>query len=251
MLKRSPQLQSLQDKKKTYLKDACACDAMGKVIYDIKNREAHFRELAQKSSLFRMAANVLEVEIRGWQAGEERRGSCASQSNGCCFDSVMEQPFTWKRRMQGSRSKPCKRSSTEGMKFQPLLCIWQDEKKEEKRLERCRHTEQPVAKWVHQRQVGAMTALRLVLFMILLGTRMQTVNAVDEEISIRQERRTVETDLAPHFIRPAYHSNSLRRTKFSEGIEEKKEGHQKSKRKNSQVKEPRTFEGNIQGPKNL
>ena len=36
-----------------------------------------------------MAAEDLEEELRGLQAGEERRGSC----NGCCFDAVMEQLF--------------------------------------------------------------------------------------------------------------------------------------------------------------
>ena len=36
--------------------------------------------------------------------------------------------------MQGSRSEPCKRSSTEGSKFQPLQCICQEDKKDENRL---------------------------------------------------------------------------------------------------------------------
>ena len=35
----------------------------------------------------------LEVEIQAVQAGEERRGSCASQSNGCCFDPAMVEHF--------------------------------------------------------------------------------------------------------------------------------------------------------------
>ena len=41
-----------------------------------------------------MAAEDCEEEIRSLQAGEERRGSCVSQSNGRCFDSIMEQFFT-------------------------------------------------------------------------------------------------------------------------------------------------------------
>ena len=73
--------------------------------------------------------------------------------------------------------------------------------------------EQPVAKLVHLRRVGAMKAFRLVQFVILLGTRMQTVKSVEEDISIRQELgRTIETDLVPQLIRPADRSTSLRRT---------------------------------------
>ena len=104
------------------------------------------------------------------------------------------------RRMQDSRSKPCKRNSTEGSKFQPLLCTWQEEKKEEKRLERSKRKEQPFLMWLYQRQVGAMRAFWLVLFLILLGTRMQTVRAVEEEISIRREmdRKFEKVHVHPH-----------------------------------------------------
>ena len=35
----------------------------------------------------------LDEEIRILQAGEERRGSCASQSNGCCFDPAVVEHF--------------------------------------------------------------------------------------------------------------------------------------------------------------
>ena len=57
----------------------------------------------------------LDEEIRVLQAGDERRNSCASQSNGCCFDSVIVESSSlrWEQRMQGRRSKPYKMSSTE------------------------------------------------------------------------------------------------------------------------------------------
>ena len=130
--------------------------------------------------------NKLEI----LHAGNERRTSCTSQSNGCFDPVVVEHLFPLKQHRRGSRSKPFTRSSTKDlrgfMKFQPLRCARQEERKEEKRTKRSKHKEQPVAKWVHQRQVGAIKGFRLVLFFILLGFRMQTVNAV-EEISIRQE----------------------------------------------------------------
>ena len=95
MQEMSQKLQSLQDKKNRCLKDAGTGDEeMEKISDEITEREAHFQELAQKSRNFRMAADDLEAEIRVLQAGEERRGRCASQSKGC-FDSVMEHLFTF------------------------------------------------------------------------------------------------------------------------------------------------------------
>ena len=35
----------------------------------------------------------MDLEIRGLQAGDGRRGSNASQSNGCCFDATISQQF--------------------------------------------------------------------------------------------------------------------------------------------------------------
>ena len=112
-----------------------------------------------------MTADDLEEEVRDLQAGEERKGSYASQSNGCCFDSVLEEPFTLGAAHARQQIQARKRNSTEGSKFQPLLCAWQEEKKEEeKSSKRSKRREQPVAKCVHQRQEGAMKAFRLVLF---------------------------------------------------------------------------------------
>ena len=56
--------------------------------------ETRFRAFSEKSGDCRKAAAEIDNEIQALQAGEERRGSCASQSNGCCFDPAMwEQVF--------------------------------------------------------------------------------------------------------------------------------------------------------------
>ena len=53
-----------------------------------------FEALSEQSGNCRRAADDLDDEIQILHAGEERRGSCASQSNGCCFDPAMvEQVF--------------------------------------------------------------------------------------------------------------------------------------------------------------
>ena len=96
-------------------------------------------------------------------------------------------PSLWERRVRDSRSKPCRKNSSGGSRPQQLLHMWQEEKKEEENGKRCKCKEQPVVKWVHRRQVGAMQAFRLVLFLILLGSRMLTVKAVEQECSAHQE----------------------------------------------------------------
>ena len=135
-----------------------------------------------------MGADDLEEEIRSWQAGEERRSICVSQSTGCCFESELEQLFT----LGAAHARQQVQALQEfNRRFEVPAT---EEKNDSKRLKRSRCKEQLVAKWVHQGQAGAMKAFRLVLFLILLGTRMQMVKAVEEEISIRQEmNRIIET----------------------------------------------------------
>ena len=149
----------------------------------------------------------------------------------------------WVRRRRDSRSEPYRKNSSEVSRFQPPPCTLQEEKRKEESGKRSKREEQPVAKWAHQRQVGAVKAFRLVLFLILLGTRMQTVKAVEEEISIRQEMdRILEKVLVPR----ADSSSRCRRMKFCES-EWKEEGDwQERKRRNSQGKFPRTLEDDSQ-----
>ena len=66
MQKTSQKMQSLQDEKRNFLKDACACDEeMRKVREEVNEREARFLELAEKSSNSRMAAEDCEEELGG------------------------------------------------------------------------------------------------------------------------------------------------------------------------------------------
>ena len=55
----------------------------------IAERQARFQALSEKSGDCRRAAGEVEEEIQNQQAGEERRGSCASQSSGGCFEPTM------------------------------------------------------------------------------------------------------------------------------------------------------------------
>ena len=161
MQKRSQKLQSLQDKKRNDLKEACACEEeMQKISEEMKERQASFQALSEKAGNCRMAADDLEAEVKDLQAGEERRGSCASQSNGCCFD----QPW-WSRssllgqRDRNSPSKPCKKNVSKDFTRQV-------EEREEENGKRSKRKEWPANKWVHKSRM-------------VLGTRLQMVRGGD------------------------------------------------------------------------
>ena len=94
MQKKSHNFRSLQDKKKQCQKNAGTCaEEMECVRQDIEEREARFQELERKIKKLTRAEEDLDEVIRVVQAGEDRRGSCASQSNGC-GTVVVEQLFT-------------------------------------------------------------------------------------------------------------------------------------------------------------
>ena len=98
MQKRSQKLQSLQDKHRNHFKIACACEEeMQMLSEEMEERKAIFetriRALSEKSRGSRKAADDLEVEIQALQAGEEGRGSRASQSTARCFDPAMLEHF--------------------------------------------------------------------------------------------------------------------------------------------------------------
>ena len=200
----------LQDKKKKCLKDAGMCEEeLEKVRDETAEREAHFQELAQKSRNFQMAADDLEEEIRVLQAGEERRGICASQSNGCCFDSLLEHLFTLgaahaRQQIHALQEEFRRRFDVLGT---PVHMAGREEGK---RLKRSKYKEQPVAKWVP-------------LFLILLSSRMEMV-VVEEDTSnsprsgpcIRDRSPTPPNSLSDR-------SNSLRRKGSSEESKQRRE----------------------------
>ena len=89
--KKWQKLQSLRDKQKNHLKTAGECEnemqTLSKEWEEQRAQyETRFRVLSEKSG---DSAAELENEIQNLQANEERRGTSASQSNGCCFDPVI------------------------------------------------------------------------------------------------------------------------------------------------------------------
>ena len=95
MLKRSRKLQGLQDRRKHCEKDAGKCNGdMERIKDEIAEREVQVQELGQKSQGDLLGRG--RVGQRNPKPASRRsKSSCASQSNGCCFDPTMvEQLFT-------------------------------------------------------------------------------------------------------------------------------------------------------------
>ena len=113
----------------------------------------------------------LEEEIRIFQAGDGRRNSYASQSNGRCFDpAVVERLFTlgapqaWQQ-IQALQEEFNRRFV--GLYPVPATPVQTSGRGEEE------HREEPAANWVNQCQVAAIRGFRLYLFLILLGIIMR------------------------------------------------------------------------------
>ena len=89
MQKRSQKLQSLQDKKRKYIKEACAGEEeMRKANEEVQERRVRFEALSEGSRLFGRR-NPDPAGRRG-----EKRQLCVPQANGCCFDpAVVVQVF--------------------------------------------------------------------------------------------------------------------------------------------------------------
>ena len=175
MQKRSHKMQSLQDKKVSCSRKLVRARKRCQKLEEINEREARYLQLSNKSSNNWMAAEDLEGELRGVKAGEERRGSCASQANDCCLDAVAEQLFTMRaaharQQLQAPHEKLFRR-------FEVPTAPAQMPGGEEKEESGKRRSQSSKPNGFTRR-----------------GFRVQMVKAVEQEISIH---RTIEADLFP------------------------------------------------------
>ena len=160
--KRSQKLQRLQDKKSNYLKDACACeDEMQTLSEEMEKRQALFHA--------------------SFQALSERKEEAAARHSP--MDVALVQP-RWSSSSRREQHRLCSSSlsfrekseeSTAGniSQSQPLRSMWQEENRQKSGTE---------IRTKRRRQVGGTKALRWILLWILLGVKMQTVKALEEEI---------------------------------------------------------------------
>ena len=158
-----------------------------------------------------MAEVELDGELRGLQVGDEMRGSSASQSNGCCFDTtVFQQLFATGTEQALQQIAAVKKEPTENLETQhqpaPATPVHVpeggggDEKEEEQRE---KSAESPNG--VNQRQEAVMKGFRLVLFLILprlQGMQMKATETSSTHLEgegkrgrhVRRERSVEETE---------------------------------------------------------
>ena len=72
---------------------AAAQEEVRKIREEIDREEERFRQLSDKVDEYRMVDAEMAAQFQGLQAGEERRGSNASQAVGCCMETMVEQFF--------------------------------------------------------------------------------------------------------------------------------------------------------------
>ena len=159
-------LQSLQHKEKQCQKDAGKCDGdMVRIRDEIAEREVRLQELIQKSQRIHSAEADVDEEIRILQAGDERRTSCASQTNGCCFDPAVVEQFITMGAGQARQQTAFIHDEVsrvlggqhQQQQAQPPRCTHREEEKGERKWRRSRGREQLEAKvvtWDRRRQGG-------------------------------------------------------------------------------------------------
>ena len=92
--KRSQKIQGIQDKRRNMQKESAAAQQeMRKIREEIDRNEERFRQQSHKVDKNKMVDADMAAEIQGLQAGEERRGSNASQAVDCCWETMVEQTF--------------------------------------------------------------------------------------------------------------------------------------------------------------
>ena len=141
-------------------------------LQDIEQRRHDLLPEHQKlQKRFQNLQSLQDRKIRVLQAGEDRRGSCATQSNGCCIDpALVEQLFTlgaaqaWQQ-IQAIQEEFKKKDLRCCFKPQSLRYTRRGEKKEETIMRRSKCKEQLAAKWVSQLQRAAHKGFWLVLFL--------------------------------------------------------------------------------------
>ena len=183
MQKRSQKLQSLQDKKRNYLNDTCTCEEeMRKLSADMEERQAHFQArfqaLSEKSGNCRRAAGDLEEDIQTLQERKEEAAVRRSPMDVALIQPCWSRSSRLEQQRQNTSSKPCRKSPTEGPGLQPLQSKCQEEKRKKIGKE---------IGVVRRRQLGGTKALQWILLWILLGAKMQMVEALEEKIPAHPE----------------------------------------------------------------
>ena len=157
--KRSKKIQSIQEK--NYRKKSLAArKEMRKLREEIEWKEERFTLLSDKVDKNTMADAEMEAKLQGLQAGEERRGSNASQAVECCLKAMVETDF---RHGNGSGEVQVRCSvpkDPQKIRDPYLSCAnarkCQEEKKDEETVNMNKSKAETVSSWCRSCQAGSI-----------------------------------------------------------------------------------------------
>ena len=127
---------------------------MRNIREEIEWKEERFTLLADKVDKNKMADAETEAELQGLQAGEERRGSNASQAVDYCLDMMVEQVFATGTAQAKSTFVALCEIFVRICETLPRKC--KEEKKEEETVNMNKSKAEPVSSWRHPRQAGSV-----------------------------------------------------------------------------------------------
>ena len=176
-----------------------------------------------------MAEAELDEEIRGLLAGDERRGSSASEAHGCRFDAGLLQQFVTmgaEQAMQHLSVFHGEPSKVFEVQHQPTPVPVRVPRGKEEEEGRKMRNEMDHQCQDHQCQGAAMKGFWLVLFLILLHFQRIQVNAMETSLvhpememeveADRFARRNMETNAETRREDPVHFVNSNSSSRFKE-----------------------------------
>ena len=121
---------------------------MQKLREEIDWEEGRFLLLSDKVDKHRMAGAEMEAELQGLQAGEERRGSNASQAVDCCLETKVEKVFA----VGTDQARSEFEALCQDLRPSPHPRKCQEEKEETVKMNKSKA--EPVSSWCYPRQRG-------------------------------------------------------------------------------------------------
>ena len=238
---RSQNIQSIQDKRRTLQKVSTGAEEeMRKLQEEQKEERVVF--LSNKVDKIKMADAEMAAELQSLQAEEERRGSNASQTGGCCIGGFVATIY----RLGSELSRGCVPKVQRYGKWPRSRC--QQEKKEEGIVKTNKSKTKPVSSWRCQRQAGATKALqRVVWSLIFLGFGVHLVNAQEQGSQVQQRMSQKDLYQVPQVEVPWMRKKTWQWETCERGEVEETLGKKNREKRNSQGKDPWTFDENSQG----
>ena len=185
--KRQQKTQSIQDKRRNMQEESAAGQQeMQSIREEIDRKEERFRQLSDKVDKNKMVDAEMAAELQGLQAGEERRGSNASQPGDGCLEALWQQLIALER----MELRPLYKGSNVEWERHKGRC--QEEKKKEA-VKTNKSKTRPVSNGRCRVQAGVLKALQRVIWsLIFLGFGVHLAKAEEQGSQVKQR---IEKDL--------------------------------------------------------